>query len=279
MPPRARMPAPPDALSPLTSTAAAARPALAALALLASAARLEANARPIPVPPSEPPEAIAVRGTAAPAVDGDVLGDPAWAAVPPLTGFWQTTPDAGAPGVGADRGPHRLHRRHALRRRRLPRPRAGRHRRLREPARLRRSTTPTASRSSSTPTATGRTASCSAPTRPASSTTARSRTRARAAGPSRRARSLGGFNLNWDASWTVRTRDRRLRLERRVRDPVPHAALRRGKAPGLGPQLPAQHPPPQREGATGRRCRASTASTACRARARSRASSRRASAT
>jgi hypothetical protein len=30
-------------------------------------------------------------------MDGDVLGDPAWSAVPPLTEFWQTTPDEGAP--------------------------------------------------------------------------------------------------------------------------------------------------------------------------------------
>ena len=33
----------------------------------------------------------------APVIDGDVLADPAWAAVAPLTDFWQTTPDAGAP--------------------------------------------------------------------------------------------------------------------------------------------------------------------------------------
>ncbi len=64
--------------------------------VLAAAARGDADARPAAAP-SEPPEAVATRGVAAPVVDGDVLADPAWAAVPPLTDFWQIAPDAGAP--------------------------------------------------------------------------------------------------------------------------------------------------------------------------------------
>jgi hypothetical protein len=47
--------------------------------------------------PAQPPEAVAVRAAAAPVVDGDVLGDPAWADVPALTEFWQTAPEEGAP--------------------------------------------------------------------------------------------------------------------------------------------------------------------------------------
>jgi hypothetical protein len=53
-------------------------------------------AEPQPAP-AAPPAAVAVRAETLPVVDGDVLGDPAWAAVPPLTAFWQTTPVEGAP--------------------------------------------------------------------------------------------------------------------------------------------------------------------------------------
>jgi hypothetical protein len=48
------------------------------------------------LPPSEPPTALATRG-GAPVLDGDVLSDPAWGKAPPLTSFWQIAPDAGAP--------------------------------------------------------------------------------------------------------------------------------------------------------------------------------------
>jgi hypothetical protein len=68
-----------------------------ALGLLAVPSGLRADARPVPVPPSEPPEAVATRGSLAPVVDGDVLTDPAWQAVPALTEFWQIAPDADAP--------------------------------------------------------------------------------------------------------------------------------------------------------------------------------------
>ncbi len=62
------------------------------LLLLAVASSLSAASAPL-----EPPVAEAVRTDQAPAIDGDVLGDPAWAAVPALTEFWQTAPDEGAP--------------------------------------------------------------------------------------------------------------------------------------------------------------------------------------
>ena len=69
---------------------------MVALALLLPAAT-EAAPRPAATPPAEPPEAVATRAGKAPVLDGDVLGDPAWATVPPLTDFWQTTPQEGAP--------------------------------------------------------------------------------------------------------------------------------------------------------------------------------------
>jgi hypothetical protein len=43
------------------------------------------------------PTARATRVEEAPRVDGDVLDDPVWKVVPPLTEFWQTSPDAGDP--------------------------------------------------------------------------------------------------------------------------------------------------------------------------------------
>jgi hypothetical protein len=63
---------------------------------MASCAGARARAA-APVAPEVPPTAVAVRTAKPPAVDGDVLGDPAWAAVPPLEEFWQTTPSEGAP--------------------------------------------------------------------------------------------------------------------------------------------------------------------------------------
>jgi hypothetical protein len=92
------MPAALDAPGPASRTAPTACAAFATLGLLVgAAARLEADARPALVPPAEPPQAVATRGSAVPVVDGDVLADSAWAGVPSLTEFWQITPDAGAP--------------------------------------------------------------------------------------------------------------------------------------------------------------------------------------
>jgi hypothetical protein len=47
--------------------------------------------------PTSPPSARATKVTTAPVLDGRVLDDPAWAGVRPLTDFWQTSPDAGFP--------------------------------------------------------------------------------------------------------------------------------------------------------------------------------------
>ncbi len=49
--------------------------------------------------PAAPPVLQAARLAAVPAVDGDVLGDPAWQGVSPATGFRQTTPDEGQPAT------------------------------------------------------------------------------------------------------------------------------------------------------------------------------------
>ena len=49
--------------------------------------------------PAAFPTAVAVAATARPLLDGDVLGDPAWADVPAATGFRQTQPDEGAPAT------------------------------------------------------------------------------------------------------------------------------------------------------------------------------------
>jgi hypothetical protein len=43
------------------------------------------------------PSVAAARLEAPPVIDGDVLDDPVWAAIEPVTDFWQTTPDTGAP--------------------------------------------------------------------------------------------------------------------------------------------------------------------------------------
>jgi len=45
--------------------------------------------------PSAPPEMAAHELTTTPLVDGDVLGDDAWSAVSPASGFWQIKPDDG----------------------------------------------------------------------------------------------------------------------------------------------------------------------------------------
>ncbi|MGD8898168.1 MAG: DUF5916 domain-containing protein [Acidobacteriota bacterium] len=44
---------------------------------------------------ASPPTARAVEVSEPPVIDGDVLNDSAWQAAEPITGFWQTTPDAG----------------------------------------------------------------------------------------------------------------------------------------------------------------------------------------
>ena len=48
-------------------------------------------------PPAAANVAAATRATQAPTMDGDVLGDPAWAEATPITTFWQEQPDEGQP--------------------------------------------------------------------------------------------------------------------------------------------------------------------------------------
>ena len=45
------------------------------------------------------PEAVAVQVLSAPTIDGQVLDDPAWTGIEPVTGFHQTTPEEGAPAT------------------------------------------------------------------------------------------------------------------------------------------------------------------------------------
>jgi hypothetical protein len=67
------------------------------VAWLALPLALAAWGRVAAAPPDSPPVAQAARVGAPPAVDGRVLDDPVWQSVPPLTEFWQKTPDAGEP--------------------------------------------------------------------------------------------------------------------------------------------------------------------------------------
>ena len=181
-------------------------------ALLAASLACLSAPRPVaaqpPAAPAAPPTAVAVRAEKPPVVDGDVLGDPAWAAVPPLTDFWQTAPVEGAPaseptevrivytadtlyfGVvchdsdpagivvnGSRRdSPARRDGRLPDRPRHLPRP-AERLRLRHEPRRPR--------------------------VRRAGHERGPGRRRER---PGGQGGSLSGFNLNWDAAWKVRTR-------------------------------------------------------------------------
>ena len=56
----------------------------------------------------------------------------------------------------------------------------------------------------------------------------------------------GGFNINWDGAWTVKALIDEGGWVGRVRDPVQDPAVPVGDRPGLGRQLPAQHPAAQR---------------------------------
>jgi hypothetical protein len=52
-----------------------------------------------PSPPATVPTAIAVHANITPVLDGDVLNDEAYKQVTPLTSFWQTNPDDGQPAT------------------------------------------------------------------------------------------------------------------------------------------------------------------------------------
>src|SRR5688500_127153 len=47
--------------------------------------------------PTDRPSARAARIAQGPAIDGQVLDDPIWKGVAPVTSFWQISPDAGQP--------------------------------------------------------------------------------------------------------------------------------------------------------------------------------------
>ena len=180
----------------------------------------------------------------APVLDGDVLADPAWARAAPSTGFWQTTPDEGQPAT--ERTEVRI----------------GLHRRRRSTSASSATTASPAgiivadSRRDSSLDETdsfqvalrhlprpAEAASSSAPTRRASSTTARSPSEGEGGFGVRLAR----FNLNWDGAWEVEARITEIGWSAEFAIPfrtLRYAARRRA---GLGHQLPAQHPAPQRD--------------------------------
>ncbi len=211
-------------------------------------------------PPTEPPVAEAGQASEAPVVDGDVLGDPAWAGVEPLTGFWQTTPDAGSPAsertevrilytetvlyfgvICFDDDPSGIIVNES--RRDSPLDETDSFQIILDTYLDRQNgfvfgTNPTGLEYDGQVTNEGE-------------------------GGRGLGSSLGGLNLNWNGAWTVRTLDRRFRLERGVRHPLLDPPLRPQGDPGLGDELPAEHPPPQRAVVLGARCRDSSTSSGC----------------
>lgn len=74
--------------------------AVLAVWVAAGLVRLAASQSPMAAPEGRP-VARAVKVAQPPVVDGRIDDDPAWRAAQPVTGFWQTTPDAGAPASEA----------------------------------------------------------------------------------------------------------------------------------------------------------------------------------
>ena len=75
----------------------------------------------------------------------------------------------------------------------------------------------------------------------------------------------GGFNVNWDGAWQVRTKTTDIGWSAEFAIPFKHAALSRlATEPDLGRQLPAHHPPSQRARLLGADSRGSSTSTGCR---------------
>jgi len=71
---------------------------LAILAWLAVPVAILAQQTGGDVAPASPPAASAVRAASPPTLDGDILGDPAYANAPIIDGFWQEQPNEGQPG-------------------------------------------------------------------------------------------------------------------------------------------------------------------------------------
>jgi hypothetical protein len=63
------------------------------------AAVISFAAERVPVPPETPPVTQAYRLSVKPQIDGQVVGDPAWGEVQPTSGFWQVRPYEGQPAT------------------------------------------------------------------------------------------------------------------------------------------------------------------------------------
>ena len=63
------------------------------------AASFSFAAEAVPVPPMSPPAMQAFRLAGAPEIDGQIADDPAWNNVKPTTSFWQVRPDEGRPAT------------------------------------------------------------------------------------------------------------------------------------------------------------------------------------
>lgn len=75
-----------------------ARPSIVSIvSLLLTAVAAGAQPAPVAAPPAAANVATATRVAEAPVLDGDVLGDPAWAQATPITTFWQEQPNEGQP--------------------------------------------------------------------------------------------------------------------------------------------------------------------------------------
>ncbi len=72
------------------------RPLVCSILLAAFASHA---AEQVPVPPASPPVTRAYRLSAAPQLDGQVVGDLAWSSVQPTTAFWQVRPYEGQPAT------------------------------------------------------------------------------------------------------------------------------------------------------------------------------------
>ena len=178
--------------------------------------------------PADRVSGAAVLLAAPPALDGDVVGDPAWRGMTPFTNFKQLQPDNGKPATQRTEGVHWLYRRSPVRRRRLPRgPVEDRpvERRLRLGQFHFRAghVSQRADRAGVRNQSGGRGVR-------------------RAAG---RLGQLSGLELEHGVGSPGE--DQRTQLERRVRDSLHLAALRRVRRTELGRELRPRHPPPQRD--------------------------------
>ena len=211
------------------------------------------------------PIVYAQRVERGPEIDGDVLGEAAWMAASPQTGFRQNTPDEGEPA--SERTEVRIlynrrrrsisawsasspTRRRSSSRTRAARLVAGRDRQLPDRARH---LPGSAERIRVRDQPAGLEYDGLAHQRGRGQRRHRRRP-GRAVRKPAAARSGGGFNLNLGRRLAGGHRGQRRRLDRRVRHPVPDSAIRVGRRADVGRQLPAQHPGTATSSRTGRRC-------------------------